>query len=150
MFGIGLNYIKATALSDKDKQEIDALVNDPDMFVRKNIQVENALDGTGPVTVLESQPYQLELTQAEDELRGENPEYQKMDVEGKYMQVPQNLIEARAREIIKRNAIRTRKENKELDFVDAKLDELEDRNVTGLGSILARDLLSTEEKNVVK
>jgi hypothetical protein len=153
MFGVGLNYINETALSNKDKQEINAFIDNPDLFVRPWIKMDNALDGTGPrggQKVLGPQPYQFELTQAEDELRKENPEFQKFDTQGKFIEIPRDQVEARAREMIKMNEIKAKKDKKEQRFIDANLGELEDRNVAGLGSILARNQLSKEELNIVK
>ena len=144
-FGIGLNYINASKISDKEKEEINAFVNNPNLF-----DLQKTLPSYYGGVSRDVQPYQFELTEAENQLRKNNPEFQKFDVEGKYIEIPRDQIEAKAREIIKGQKLSEIQKNKKLDFIDNKLGKYKDQGIAGLGEILVKDQLNSQELELVK
>ena len=56
-FGIGLNYINASKISDKEKEEINAFVNNPNLF-----DLQKTLPSYYGGVSRDVQPYQFELT----------------------------------------------------------------------------------------
>ena len=130
LFEQGLEYINATALTDQEKNEIDAFVSNPDLFKKRVVTHGGApgfspysgFVGTGGVTKETEkviQPYEKELLQAENYIRNNNPEYQIINEEdGSYPNIPQDQIEAEARQIIKRNKQREIQQNRKINFIE--------------------------------